>query len=91
MLTRATGSRWVVSVAGEGGGETLREANARSRAQKQASIDDHPVLNEIRARFPGAELVAIRDLPRVQQLSSDAPDADDGDGDLDDDEVTRRA
>jgi DNA polymerase-3 subunit gamma/tau len=69
-----TGRHWVVTLASEGGAQTLRDARA-------AEVMAHPLVRKMLEVFPDAELRAIRD-PKAEIAApetgfADAPDAED--------------
>ena len=58
-LARATGARWTVTLARDGGAPTLHEAaEARAAADRAAALAD-PRVREILAAFPAATLLGI--------------------------------
>jgi DNA polymerase-3 subunit gamma/tau len=76
-LKRATGAQWVVSIVADGGGATLREARASAEEQRRREAAELPLVRQVQARFPGAEVVAVRDLPAPQGAEPEADEADD--------------
>ncbi len=71
-LTRATGSRWVVSVAGDGVTQ-MREQAAPSTPQTDQEGAEPELVRKVKNRFPDATMVGVRDLPQ-------AGDSDGGQG-----------
>jgi DNA polymerase-3 subunit gamma/tau len=61
-LKEWTGIRWVVSVAREGGAPTIAEAKKNAHAAKLDSVMQEPMVRAVLDRFPGAEVIAVRDL-----------------------------
>ncbi|MFO7920710.1 MAG: DNA polymerase III subunit gamma/tau [Nioella sp.] len=60
-----TGVRWTVSVAGEGGGDTIEEAEtAKARALEDEALD-HPMMQAVLARFPKAKVTQIRTAEEI--------------------------
>ena len=59
-LTAWTGRRWVVSVSGEAGAETLDAQDARQEEAERRRLLAHPRVQAVLEAFPGAELVAHR-------------------------------
>jgi DNA polymerase-3 subunit gamma/tau len=57
-----TGVRWVVTVAREGGAPTLAEQRKSVRAARLESVMQEPMVRAVLDRFPGAEVVAVRDI-----------------------------
>jgi DNA polymerase III subunit gamma/tau len=60
-LKEWTGTRWVVTVAREGGATTLSEQRNSARAAKIEAVSQEPLVRAVLDRFPGAEIVAVRD------------------------------
>jgi DNA polymerase-3 subunit gamma/tau len=60
-LKEWTGTRWVVTVAREGGEPTLAERKKAQRAAKIEAVSQDPVVRAVLDRFPGAEIVAVRE------------------------------
>jgi DNA polymerase-3 subunit gamma/tau len=60
-LKEWTGIRWVVTVAREGGAPTLAEQRRTAQAQKIEQVAQSPMVRAVLDRFPGAEIVAVRD------------------------------
>jgi len=56
-----TGTRWVVTVAREGGAPTLSEQKNSTRAAKIEAVSQEPLVRAVLDRFPGAEIVAVRE------------------------------
>jgi len=56
-----TGQRWSVSVTSEGGGPTLAEQKKNAKAARIESVMQAPLVRAVLDRFPGAEIVAVRD------------------------------
>jgi DNA polymerase-3 subunit gamma/tau len=59
-LEEWTGSRWMIAVAREGGGQTIAEVrqSAQDRLRDDARAD--PLVAAVLERFPGAEIVDVR-------------------------------
>ncbi|MCK0169155.1 DNA polymerase III subunit gamma/tau [Jannaschia sp. S6380] len=55
-----TGTRWVTSVAGQGGRPTIAETRDADLRRAETEAMAHPLTQAILASFPGAELVEIR-------------------------------
>jgi DNA polymerase-3 subunit gamma/tau len=60
-LKEWTGTRWVVTVAREGGAPTLSEQKRAVANAKLESVMQEPMVRAVLDRFPGAEIVAVRD------------------------------
>ncbi len=71
-LKEWTGTRWVVTVAREGGEPTLAEQRQAARAAKLEAVAQEPLVRAVLDRFPGAEIVAVRD--RVEEAITQPTD-----------------
>lgn len=60
-LKEWTGNRWVVTLAREGGAPTLAEQRKAAHAKKLEEVAQAPMVRAVLDRFPGAEIVAVRD------------------------------
>jgi DNA polymerase-3 subunit gamma/tau len=59
-LKNWTGARWTVTLANEGGGETIEEVeNAKTRELEDAARQ-HPMMQAVLAAFPQAKITEIR-------------------------------
>ena len=56
-----TGVRWTVSIANQGGAPTLAEQKKSAKAARFESVMQAPMVRAVLDRFPGAEIVAVRD------------------------------
>jgi DNA polymerase-3 subunit gamma/tau len=65
-----TGARWSVSISNEGGAPTLAEQKKNAKAARIEGVMQAPIVRAVLDRFPGAEIVAVRD---VEQTESAAP------------------
>jgi len=61
-LKEWTGVPWAVSVAREGGAPTLAETKKSAKAARLESVMQEPLVRAVLDRFPGAEIVAVRDM-----------------------------
>jgi DNA polymerase-3 subunit gamma/tau len=61
-LKEWTGQRWSVIVAREGGMPTLAEQKKSAKAARLESVLQEPFVRAVLDRFPGAEVIAVRDL-----------------------------
>ena len=57
-----TGTRWVVTLAREGGAPTLAEQKRTAKAARHERVLQEPLVRAVLDRFPGAEIVAVRDV-----------------------------
>jgi DNA polymerase-3 subunit gamma/tau len=87
-LSDWTGRRWVVALSSEGGEATLREQAEARQAATLTGIRAEPLVRAALERFPGAEIIDIRDnapdLPTAVARGSYPMDDDALDGDIDD-------
>jgi DNA polymerase III subunit gamma/tau len=56
-----TGSVWAVSIAREGGAPTIAEQKRNAKAARIESVMQEPLVRAVLDRFPGAEIVGVRD------------------------------
>jgi len=68
-LTDWTGRRWVVTISSEQGEQTVRERLAAEQADRERGVLAHPAVQAVLAKFPGAEIVAVRPLEGVAEAS----------------------
>ena len=61
QLTKLTGRRWMVSISGLPGQQTLAEKRQSDRAADFAGVLAHPSVAQILSIFPGAQLTDIID------------------------------
>jgi len=81
-LSEWTGKRWMVTIAGSGGGGTVRDAIDAKTAQTRRSIEDDPLVREILAAFPGATIETVTrlsDTPPELLVEQLEPGEEDGD------------
>jgi DNA polymerase-3 subunit gamma/tau len=69
-LKEWTGTRWVVSVAREGGAPTIAESRKAAAQAKLDSVAQEPLVRAVLDRFPGAEIVGVYD--RLAETESEA-------------------
>jgi DNA polymerase-3 subunit gamma/tau len=85
-LSEWTGRRWIVTISSAEGEPTVRERLATEQADRERGVLAHPSVQAVLARFPGAEVVAVRPLVGdgldVPALPAPA-ERDDGDADGD--------
>jgi DNA polymerase III subunit gamma/tau len=62
-LKEWTGTRWIVTLAREGGQPTLAEQKKAAKAARHERVLQEPLVRAVMDRFPGAEIVAVRDVP----------------------------
>jgi len=73
-----TGARWTVSISNEPGLPTLAEQKRTAKAARIESVMQAPVVRAVLDRFPGAEIVAVRDV-ETQEVAPPAPESDQAD------------
>ena len=56
-----TGERWTVSIAISGGAPTLAEQKQSAKTARFEAVAQEPMVRAVLDRFPGAEIVAVRD------------------------------
>ena len=69
-LKEWTGIRWVVTVAREGGAATLGDSKKAAHAAKLESVAQDPMVRAVLDRFPGSEIVHVR-----EKMEDDVPSA----------------
>jgi DNA polymerase-3 subunit gamma/tau len=70
-LKEWTGTRWIVTLAREGGEPTLAEQRKAAREKKLEQVAQAPMVRAVLDRFPGAEIVAVRDRETDASPSDD--------------------
>jgi DNA polymerase-3 subunit gamma/tau len=63
-LRNLTGERWTVSIASQGGAPTLAEQKQAAKTARFEAVAQEPLVRAVLDRFPGAEIVAVRDTAR---------------------------
>ncbi|PWK60123.1 DNA polymerase III subunit gamma/tau [Roseicyclus mahoneyensis] len=81
-LQLATGARWIISLANEGGGPTIAEAEQAQRHALEAELEQHPLLQAVKAAFPQARIARVRTRAELAAEASaealpDLPDPED--------------
>ena len=72
-LQNWTGRRWVVVVSREATAETAHEARLRSRASLMEEVRADPLVRQVLERFPGAEIVGVRERSAAAEDRSGGP------------------
>ena len=73
-----TGARWAVSIASQGGAPTLAEQKQSAKMARFEAVAQEPMVRAVLDRFPGAEIVAVRDVvsediaPAMPESDSDS-------------------
>ena len=71
-----TGTRWIVTLAREGGAPTLAEQKKSARTQRLESVLQEPLVRAVLDRFPGAQVVAVRDVESGDEPALEEPEGD---------------
>jgi DNA polymerase-3 subunit gamma/tau len=76
VLQQWTGRRWVVVISKDAvTTETAREARERNRAALLEEVRADPLVKQLLDRFPGAEIVSVRERPpEPTVVTAEAPD-----------------
>jgi DNA polymerase-3 subunit gamma/tau len=74
-LTALTGRRWMVVVSTEAGAPTVRSQRDARHEEFKRGIQADPLVQNVLARFPGAEIVAVRQ-PESEPVPVTATDDD---------------
>ena len=75
LLHEWTGKRWIVAVSNEPGAPTLHEQDKAREEARREDAANHPLVQSVLGRFPGARIVDIR--TRLAQEPAALPDAGD--------------
>jgi DNA polymerase-3 subunit gamma/tau len=70
-----TGQRWTVSIASTGGAATLAEQKQAIKTARFDSAAQEPMVRAVLDRFPGAEIVAVRDVA-AEDIAPAMPETD---------------
>jgi DNA polymerase-3 subunit gamma/tau len=79
-LTALTGRRWMVVVSAEAGQPTLKAQAEAQRTEFIAGVQNDPVVQTVLARFPGAQIVAVREPDRGMAPPAAVAPTEDDDG-----------
>ena len=74
-LRGVTGERWTVSIASQGGAPTLAEQKQLARTARFEAVAQEPMVRAVLDRFPGAEIVAVRDIV-APDVAAPMPESD---------------
>ncbi|MFO1125468.1 MAG: DNA polymerase III subunit gamma/tau [Methylocystis sp.] len=79
-----TGERWMVSIVASGGAPSLKEQREAEERRRRSSLESDPLVASVLARFPGAQIVAVRGRDEAAAsagaLYDDAPPIEEDDG-----------
>jgi len=70
-----TGTRWVVTLAREGGAATISEQKKAVKQARHEAVLQEPLVRAVMDRFPGAEILAVRDVALAETTPA-MPDSD---------------
>jgi DNA polymerase-3 subunit gamma/tau len=74
-LTAVTGERWTVSISNQGGAPTLAEQKLAAKTARHEAAAQEPMVRAVLDRFPGAEIVAVRDIVQ-EDIAPAMPESD---------------
>jgi DNA polymerase-3 subunit gamma/tau len=74
-LRAVTGERWTVSIASQGGAPTLMEQKQAAKSARFEAVSQEPMVRAVLDRFPGAEIVAVRDVVS-DDIAPSTPESD---------------
>jgi DNA polymerase-3 subunit gamma/tau len=75
-----TDRRWVVALSSEPGAPTLREQRQRQERERRSDAAAHPLVKAVLNKFPGAEIVGVRErAPEVVEAPPEALAVEPGD------------
>jgi DNA polymerase-3 subunit gamma/tau len=63
-----TGRTWLIAANGQGGGETMIEADRRKRVEERAEIEADPFIVSVMQAFPGAKIGEIKTIAAPVEL-----------------------
>ncbi len=75
-FTQWTGRRWVVVVSADAAQPTVKSQMDARQAELKTGVQAEPLVQAVMARFPGAEIVAVRTPEQAVALPSDDADND---------------
>jgi len=73
-LSQWTNRRWMVVVSGEQGEPTVKAQNEMRQAELKTGVQADPLVQAVLARFPGAEIVGVREAEQAVALPTGDPD-----------------
>jgi DNA polymerase-3 subunit gamma/tau len=74
-LRAATGERWTVSISNQPGAATLAEQKQAAKTARFEAVAQEPMVRAVLDRFPGAEIVAVRDAVQ-DEIAPAMPESD---------------
>ena len=76
-ISEWTGRRWIVALSSEEGAPTLREVADKAKQDRLTGVRAHPLVQAVLDRFPGAQIVAIRDADAIPEGAAPPPESED--------------
>jgi DNA polymerase-3 subunit gamma/tau len=73
-LSQWTNRRWMVVVSAEQGQPTVKSQNEARQAELKTGVRADPLVQAVLARFPGAEIVGVREAEQAAALPTGEPD-----------------
>jgi DNA polymerase-3 subunit gamma/tau len=70
-LSQWTNHRWVVVVSAEPGEPTIKAQNEARQADLKTGVRADPLVQAVLARFPGAEIVSVRERGEAAQVGQE--------------------
>jgi DNA polymerase III subunit gamma/tau len=70
-----TATRWTVTVAKDGGAPTIAEQKKAAKQARHEAVLQEPLVRAVMDRFPGAEIIAVRDVV-AEETEAPMPEAD---------------
>ena len=70
-LSQWTNRRWIVVVSTEPGEPTIKAQNEARQAELRIGVRADPLVQAVLARFPGAEIVSVRERSEAAQVGQD--------------------
>ncbi|WP_232627946.1 DNA polymerase III subunit gamma/tau [Methylobacterium sp. Leaf118] len=70
-----TGRRWIVAISKEEGAPTLAQNVREAEQTRHQNAAAHPLVREVLARFPGAQIVDVRDKAAEAGPAASGPEA----------------
>jgi DNA polymerase-3 subunit gamma/tau len=75
-LSLWTSRRWMVVVSAEEGQPTIKAQNEARQVELKTGVQADPLVQAVLARFPGAEIVGVREAEQPVMLPTGDPEVD---------------
>jgi DNA polymerase-3 subunit gamma/tau len=75
-----TGRRWIVALSSDAGQQTLKEKADEEARDRKSGVRSDPVVRAVLERFPGAEIVDVRDNQPAEAQGAASDAAEPGEG-----------